>query len=200
MASRHLKTTMFLNFREELECPHFPKLPLLRCQNFLRIFLPFRSVGFCLRALGPSGRGSRGSTPLHWAARYGHVSAVARLIEAKAAVDVQAKNGRGLGTKDFGGENLLEAMGSLHEEVDEMLMVQGFSWFVFSPLMESVSQNMCTTILLCSLVVTIFHNCVLCPSWVVFFGPALGSDFAPEFGECPLQCGICLSAGLITWM
>ena len=118
---------MFLNFREELECPHFPKLPLLRCQNFLRIFLPFRSVGFCLRALGPSGRGSRGSTPLHWAARYGHVSAVARLIEAKAAVDVQAKNGRGLGTKDFGGENLLEAMGSLHEEVDEMLMVQGFS-------------------------------------------------------------------------
>ena len=44
---------MFLNFSEKLECPHVPKLPLLRCQNFLRFFLPFRSVGFCLRALGP---------------------------------------------------------------------------------------------------------------------------------------------------
>ena len=29
--------------------------------------------------------------------------------------------------------------------------IQGFSWFVFSLFMESVSQNMCTTILLCSL-------------------------------------------------
>ena len=50
--------------------------------------------------------------------------------------------------------------------------IQGFSWFVFSLFMESVSQNMCATILLCSLVVTIFHNCVFCPPWVVFFcGP-----------------------------
>ena len=119
---------MFRKFREELEWPQFPKIPFLRCQNFLRSFLPFRSVGFCLRALGPSGRGSRGSTPLHWAAQEGRVSAVARLIEATAAVDVQDNNnGRGLGTKDIGEENLLEAMGSLHEEVDEMLMVQGFS-------------------------------------------------------------------------
>ena len=53
MTSKHFKTTMFRKFREELECPHFPKLPLLRCPNFLRFFLPFRSVGFCLRALGP---------------------------------------------------------------------------------------------------------------------------------------------------
>ena len=113
---------MFLNFSEELECPPFPKLPLLRCQNFLRFFLPFRSVGFCLRALVPSGRGSRGLTPLHYAAAKGHVSAVERLVEARAAVDVQDNNGRGLGTRDFGGENLLEAMGSLREEVDEMLI------------------------------------------------------------------------------
>ena len=41
MTSRHLKTTMFLKFREEFECPQFPKLPLLRCPNFLRFFLPF---------------------------------------------------------------------------------------------------------------------------------------------------------------
>ena len=53
MTSKHFKTTMFRKFREELECPHVPRLPLLRCQNFLRIFLPFRSVGFCLRASGP---------------------------------------------------------------------------------------------------------------------------------------------------
>ena len=95
--------------------------------KFSQIFspLPFRWVlpaGF-----GPSGRGSRGETPLHYAAANGRVSAVARLIEAKAAVDAKANNGRGLGTKDLGEENLLEAMGTLHEEVDEMLMVQGFS-------------------------------------------------------------------------
>ena len=104
MTSKHFKTTMFRKFREEFECPHFPKLPLLRCPNFLRIFLPFRSVGFCLRALGPSGRGSRGETPLHYAAANGHVSAVARLIEAKAEVDAQTKNGRGLGRRIWGGK------------------------------------------------------------------------------------------------
>ena len=107
MASRHLKTTMFFNFSEKLECPQFPRLPLLRCQNFLRIFLPFRSVGFCLRAFGPSGRGSRGDTPLHFAAYNGHVSAVARLIEAKAAVDAETNRGRGLGTKDLRGKTFL---------------------------------------------------------------------------------------------
>ena len=90
--------------------------------KFSQIFspLPFRWVlpaGF-----GPSGRGSRGETPLHYAAAKGHVSAVERLVEARAAVDVQDNNGRGLGTRDFGGENLLEAMGSLREEVDEMLI------------------------------------------------------------------------------
>ena len=37
-------------------------------------------------------------------------------------MDVQDNDGRGLGTKDLGEENLLEAMGSLREEVDEMLI------------------------------------------------------------------------------
>ncbi len=49
-------------------------------------------------------RGSRGLTPLHWAAGNGHVSAVERLIEAKATVDAKDKNGRGLGTKGLGGK------------------------------------------------------------------------------------------------
>ena len=75
--------------------------------KFSQIFppLPFRWVlpaGF-----GPSGRGSRGQTPLHHAARSGNVSAVARLIEAKAAVDAQDNGGRGLGTKDLRGKTFL---------------------------------------------------------------------------------------------
>ena len=68
-------------------------------QNFSP--LPFRWV--LLAGFGPSGRGSRGFTPLHLAAKEGHVSAVERLIEAKAAMDALANTGRGLGTKGLGG-------------------------------------------------------------------------------------------------
>ena len=58
MASRHLKTTIlqcFLTLVRSFEWPQFPKLRLLWRQNCLRIFLPFGSAGFCLRAwpLGP---------------------------------------------------------------------------------------------------------------------------------------------------
>ena len=45
-----------------------------------------------------SGGGSRGRTPLHFAAEKGAEGIVQRLLEAKAAVDVQEKSqGRGLG-------------------------------------------------------------------------------------------------------
>ena len=124
MALRHLETTVFLNFSEDFEWPQFPNLPLLRCQHFLKVFLPFRSAGFCLRGLGHGATTSRGQTPLHWAAEEGHVSAVERLIEAKAAVDAEEEDGCGLGRRILGRENPLEAMGSLRDEVDEMLMVQ----------------------------------------------------------------------------
>ena len=67
----------------------------MRCSNILRDFFPLGSVGFC-RWLA-SGRGSRGWTPLHKAARKGHDSVVQRLLEAKAAVDIQNKSSRGLG-------------------------------------------------------------------------------------------------------
>ena len=49
-----------------------------------------------------------------------------RLLQANAAVDVKENdNGRFL-RRGFGGENLLEAMGSLREEVDERLNVSSF--------------------------------------------------------------------------
>ena len=118
---------MFLNFSEELEWPQFPKLRLLRCQNFLKVFLPFRSVGFRLRGLGHGAAASRGTTLLHAAARNGHDVVVQRLIEAKAAVDVKDYSGRGLGLGILG--KPLEEMGFLRE-VDGMLirfMVQVFS-------------------------------------------------------------------------
>ena len=60
-------------------------------QSFL-LFVPLGSA--CGLA---SGRGSRGRTPLHFAAGRGRESVVERLLEAKAAVDAQNKEGRGLG-------------------------------------------------------------------------------------------------------
>ncbi len=95
MNSRHLKILSGHNIQNlDFEAPKF-------CQSFS----PFRSVGlFCLRAW-PGGRGSRGNTPLHKAAFYGHVVAVQRLLEAKAAVDAKTDEGRGLG-RGFGKEDL----------------------------------------------------------------------------------------------
>ena len=69
-------------------------------QNF---FLPFVPLG---SACGlASGRGSRGNTPLHLAAREGHDCVVERLLEAKAAMGANNKKGRGLG-RGLGGEPL----------------------------------------------------------------------------------------------
>ena len=48
-----------------------------------------------------------------------------RLIEAKAAVDAEANDGRGLGRRILGRENPPEAMGSSRDEVDEMLICCG---------------------------------------------------------------------------
>ena len=54
--------------------------------------LPFR---WFLRVAWPLGHGSRGKTPLHFAAQTGHDSVVEQLLEAKAAVDVK-ENDNGL--------------------------------------------------------------------------------------------------------
>ena len=76
----------------------------LRCPTISQSFSPLGYVGFCLRAW-PQGRGSRGKTPLLLAAQEGHVGVLQQLIEAKAAVDVQNNDGRGLGTRNLRGKN-----------------------------------------------------------------------------------------------
>ena len=103
---------------------NFPKLRLLRCQNFLRIFLSFRSVGFCLRAwaLGPR-------LPRPNAAALGSLAGPRSGRRAAP----RGQGGRGCTeqrwpwprTRIWGGKPL-EAMGSLRDEVDEMLKVQVF--------------------------------------------------------------------------
>ena len=76
---------------------NFPKLRLLRCPKFSqRFFSSSFRLGSALR-LPPRVRGSRGRTPLHLAARFGHDAVAERLLEAKAAVDAQDNDGRGLG-------------------------------------------------------------------------------------------------------
>ena len=100
--------------------------------------LPFRWARPA--GLGIWGRGSRGETPLHAAAENGQELVVQRLIEAKAAVDAKTNEGRGLGRRILGRENLLEAMGSLREEVDEMLMVEVFSGQMHSLSLQSVPK------------------------------------------------------------
>ena len=95
------------------------KISTFEAPKLFQSFSPLGSVGFCLRAW-LWGRGSRGDTPLHYAANYGHVSAVERLLEAKAAVDAQNEDCRGLG-RGFAGENVLRQWDGC-EEMDEMLI------------------------------------------------------------------------------
>ena len=118
-APRHLKPIMFIESKEEFEWPQFR-----RCPNVLRIFsLSFRWVLPASSAFGPR-------LPRQYTAACGsperprcHCPAAHRGHGSSGCAEHQRPWPR---TKDFGEENLLEAMGSLHEEVDEMLMVQFF--------------------------------------------------------------------------
>jgi len=67
----------------------------------------------------PRAAASRGKTPLHKAADKGHYAVVERLLEAKAAVDVENEDGRGLGGGYWWGNLMRPWDGSeVHEDVD----------------------------------------------------------------------------------
>ena len=113
MFSRHLKTTMLIKSMEDFEWPQFSKtFDFCGAQNFSQnFFSPSFRLSSALR-LPPRVRGSRGMTPLHYAAREGHDAVAERLLEAKAAMDAQDVNGRGLGG-GFGEEKPLEGWDSV---------------------------------------------------------------------------------------
>ena len=154
-------------------------------QSFL---FPFRFRWVLTAGLGHGAAASRGFTSLHQAASNGHDGVVQRLLEAKAAVDAKNEDGRGLGRRIWGEKNLLRQWESLLEEVDEMLIrFKVLFHFCFHFLWKVSVKTCASRLCFCFFVVTIFHDCVLCPPPVALFcGPTLGSDFAPEFGECPL--------------
>ena len=125
------------------EGPQFPKLRLLRCPNFLEeFFCP--SFRWVLPAAWPGGCGSRGHTPLHFAARD---SVVQRLLEAKAAVDAKNEDGRGLG----GGYR----WGNLMKHGIPLWSAWRCWWFKFLvdivfTIFWKACQNICTNVWCCS--------------------------------------------------
>ena len=124
---------MFLKSRGDFEWPQFPKLWLLRCQKFLKVFIPLPFCWVLPAGLGPWGLGF--PRP--------HTAAL-RSCEGPRFGPRAASRGQGSRrcegeqrrpwprTRDFGEGKPLEAMGSLREEVDEQLMVQFFWWILLS--------------------------------------------------------------------
>ena len=133
----------FLTLVRSFEWPQFPKLWLLRCQNFLRNFLPSVPLG---SACG-LGQGAAAPEASHrcmaqpWEAMFQPSSGSSRPRRRwmrRRTSAVASDEGFGVGKP-------LEAMGSLREEMDEMLirfMVQVFIWFLFSVL-RKVSVKTC---------------------------------------------------------
>ena len=57
------KQQCFLTLARSWSVHNFQNFHFWGAKNFLKVFLPFRSAGFCLRGLGHGGLGSRGKTP-----------------------------------------------------------------------------------------------------------------------------------------
>ena len=106
--SRHFKPTIFLK-SGGFSVATISKVRPLRCENFHTVFLPFGSVVFCLRGLGHGGAAPE--------ARHRCIWQPGTTWTTKAVASDEG----------FGWGKLLEAMGSLSVEVDEMLKVQVIS-------------------------------------------------------------------------
>ena len=141
---------------------------------FSKFFSPSVPLGSVCGAWAPGATASRGWTPLHEAAHNGHVAVLERLLEAKAAVDSQMNHGRGLGRRIWG----KTSWGNGIFNVRKWMKCWFDSWFKF--LVDFCFQfcGKCRSKhvqhhFVLFFVVTIFHDCVLCPPWVVFYGKCL---------------------------
>ena len=125
MASRHLKTTMLLNFSEQLECPQFQSFDFWGAKMFSEFVSPSFPLGSACGAWAMGPRlpeaahrcPSQSTSATSWSS-----SGFSRPRQPwKRRTNTAAAS-----DEDLGRENPLEAMGFLCEEVDGMLMVQVF--------------------------------------------------------------------------
>ena len=132
-----LETSQNHNFQGAFQCPQFPKLRLLRRQNFLRIFLPSVPLGSAC-GLGPRALGLPRPNTAACGRRMGP------RFGGRTAPRGQGRHGGGEQhepwprAKDLGRENPLEALRQWDpcEEMDELLMVQVCWWMLFSSFLD----------------------------------------------------------------
>ena len=167
-------------------CHNFQNFDFWGAKIFSKFLFPFRSVGFWLRAwaMGPRlPEASHRCIRQPRTATMGSSSGFSRprrpwMRRTKTAV---------ASDEGFGEKNLLRQWDLYLRKWMKCWFDSRFYFiFVFTFYGKCQSKHVHHDCVL-FFVVTIFHDCVLCPPPVALFcGPTLGSDFAPEFGECPL--------------